>query len=79
MAEKKYKFEDEDGKKVELTWDEFVNRPFNSRLRILEDAPDYIPPKPSVDYDLNKDGVFDKKDSRIAGQVLAKSRKHKEE
>ncbi len=34
--------------------------------------------KKRLEYDLNNDGVFDKKDLSIAGKVLSKSKKTKE-
>jgi len=33
--------------------------------------------KPRPTYDINKDGVFDKKDSRLAGKTMAKWKKCK--
>jgi len=36
-------------------------------------------PKPLVNFDLNKDNVFDEKDARIAGKVLSKYKEVKKE
>jgi len=33
--------------------------------------------KPRPTYDINKDGVFDKKDARLAGKTMAKWKKVK--